>query len=95
MQDNLIFAINQDDVRQLVVENTKRKKQLPGQSSVVAISAHFLRALSRRAFKTPTESLVDSRTHVCYALSADHVPERDEEQRSLHEERLKAMREKE
>ena len=51
--------------------------------------AQMLRAYNRRTFSTPTESSADSRTQAVDELLADQVRDLEEEQRRLHDERLR------
>ena len=44
-------------------------------------SAQMLRALNRRRFNTPPDSLADSRTLDVNEVIADHIQQQDEEQR--------------
>jgi hypothetical protein len=53
-------------------------------------SAQMLRALNRRRFNTPPDSLVDSRFEDVDSEIADHLQE--EEQRRLNNERIDAIR---
>ena len=54
-------------------------------------SAQMLRALNRRRFNTPPDSLADSRNQDVDEVIADHIQQQEEEQRRLNDERLRAM----
>ena len=54
-------------------------------------SAQMLRALNRRRFNTPPDSLADSRNQDVDEVIADHIQQQEEEQRRLNDERLDAM----
>ena len=54
-------------------------------------SAQMLRALNRRRFNTPPDSLADSRNQDVDEVIADHIHHQEEEQRKLNDEWLRAM----
>ena len=62
-------------------------------TSDTGASAQLLSAFNNKTSNIPTESLADSRTQDVDELIADHVHDLEEEQRKVHDKRLRVMME--
>ena len=84
-----MMELQEQEQRELV---ERQKEDMIRQiAAATGQSAQMLRALNRRRFNTPPDSLADSRNQDVDEVIADHIQQQEEEQRRLNDERLRAM----